>query len=138
MLTELQEPLLPLGCSLATPCCASPRQGRLSPLLSHPHPFIPFLWAWPRPVPQAALHAAHCLPLGLSRAPPGTAGVLPWRREFRSVPGAGRDGRKHCLNSPASLQTLEAMDTMLETMVLSFPASRVSEELQNVLQVWHG
>ena len=53
-------------------------------------------------------------------------------------PGAGRDGRKHCLNSPASLQTLEAMDTMLETMVLSFPASRVSEELQNVLQVWHG
>ena len=53
-------------------------------------------------------------------------------------PGAGRDSRKHCHNSLASLQTLEAMDTMLETMVLSFPASRVSEELQNVLQVWQG
>ena len=135
MLTELQEPLLPLGCSLATPCCASPRQGRLSPLLSHPHPFIPFLWAWPRPVPQAALHAAHCLPLGLSRAPRESS--LSAGSSDQS-PGAGRDSRKHCLNSLASLQTLEAMDTMLETMVLSFPASRVSEELQNVLQVWHG
>ncbi|KAK4806335.1 hypothetical protein QYF61_017204, partial [Mycteria americana] len=32
-------------------------------------------------------------------------------------------------------ETLNTMDTMLETMVLSFPASRVSEELQNILQM---
>ncbi|KAK4806336.1 hypothetical protein QYF61_017205 [Mycteria americana] len=32
-------------------------------------------------------------------------------------------------------ETLNTMDTMLERMVLSFPASRVSEELQNILQM---
>jgi len=36
------------------------------------------------------------------------------------------------------LQTLMAMDNMLESVVLSYPASRVSEGLQSVLQVWHG
>ena len=37
----------------------------------------------------------------------------------------------------SSLQTLNAMDYMLEKLVLSFLASRVSEELQSILQVWH-
>jgi len=31
-----------------------------------------------------------------------------------------------------------AMDKMLESVVLSYPASRVSEGLQSIFQVWHG
>jgi len=40
-------------------------------------------------VPQAALPAADCLPLHLSRAAQGRAGVLPWCREVRSVSRGG-------------------------------------------------
>ena len=47
------------------------------------------------------------------------------------------DHRKHCHNSLSSSQTLKDMDTMLETLVFNSPASRVSEELQRIFQVWH-
>ena len=58
-------------------------------------------------------------------------------RSSDQAPGGEGDSRKRCHNSLSSLQTLRAMDKMLERVVLSFAASRVSEELQNIFQVWH-
>lgn len=114
-------------------------QGRAGAWLCFPtlNPFVPFPWAWPRPTPQTALHTADRLPLGLSRAPAGTAGVLPWRWEFRPVSWAWEGQQNHCHNSLSSLQTLRATDTLLEKVVRSCSATRVSEQLQSIFQVWH-
>ena len=93
---DLQERPVPLGCSLITLCCHTTRdlrQGRLSLLLSHPRPFVPFPWAWPHPMPQVALSAAHCLPLGLSRKLRGRVGLLRRLWEFRSVSWGRRNSR---------------------------------------------
>ena len=46
----------------------------------------------------------------------------------------GQQNHSHWSLSP--LQTLHAMDTMLEVMVLSSPASKTSEMLQDILEVW--
>lgn len=140
MLDELQEPPVPLRCSPATPCCDTSRhsrQGRVSAPLCHHHPFVPCLWACPRPAPWAALPAADFLPLGLSQAWQSSVGVSPWHWELRSVPWGEWDGRKHSHNSSSSLQTMQTMDIMLKKLMLGCRVSRVSEMLQDIFQVWH-
>ena len=52
-------------------------------------------------------------------------------------PGGERDSRSQCHKSLSSLQIPKAIDSTLETLVLSCPASRFSKVLQNILQVWH-
>lgn len=56
--------------------------------------------------------------------------------KFRSIFQSGEEQQNHCRHSLLSLETLRALDTMLEAMVLSSPASRVEEILHDVFEFW--
>lgn len=112
---------------MATLCCLmfrDPRCGRV--LLCFPSSSLcPLPRARPCPAPQAAVPAGHHLSL-ISQA------------VWASCPGssrqsAGWQGQQNpCHGSLCSLQTLDAMDTMLKAVVLNSPA----ESLQDILEVW--
>ncbi|XP_064495785.1 maestro heat-like repeat family member 5 [Pseudopipra pipra] len=68
----------------------------------------------------------------------GSVGILLlllWHRGFRWLSWGWEEQQNDCHCSLCSLQTLNSMDSMLRTVVLSFPASRVSEELQGILEL---
>ena len=103
---------------------------------------FPTLVLRPLPMGLAASSAAGCAAhssLSGTRSLPGTArqrGSPPLARgvQIRLLRVRGKD----CHHPLSSLQTLHAMDTMLQTVVLDSPASSLSKELQSILQVWHG
>lgn len=72
-----------------------------------------------------------CSRLPAPRSLLGSMGILPLT--LRSV---SDQLKNHCHHSLTCLQTLRSMDSMLRAIVLSSPPSRISEELQNILQVW--
>lgn len=103
---------------------------------------FPALVLHPLPMSLASSSAAGCAAcssLSALRPLPGTS------RQCRCPPLAwgvqthllGLRGTTKVYHQPwSSLQTLHAMDIMLHTLVLSIPASRLSKELQHILQVW--